>query len=283
MTKVSDLAWRALRLEDIDQDLSVRTANCLLNASCTTLGEAVDRFVIRGEPFRKAHRGERTMPTVGTPLAPLAFSRPACFRLSRQGADTGPRGCEAPPFVSLPRYSSVRWTRLGRAGTEREAESGTVVRRPLAERVERFWATFTPEPNTGCWLWTGAQNNDGYGKVGWEGKWLSTHRLAFVLSGNEIPEDKIILHSCDVRCCGNPRHLRAGTYADNVQDAISRGRHVGGNIPKGKRSERVMVCNVLVSPDCARRLRERGPTVYRAVRAVLEEWSAAQQAARGTP
>lgn len=39
-----------------------------------------------------------------------------------------------------------------------------------------------------------------------------------------IPPDKNILHSCDMRCCVNPDHLRPGTTAENVDDMIKRNR-----------------------------------------------------------
>lgn len=50
------------------------------------------------------------------------------------------------------------------------------------------------------------------------------HRIAYLLSGNDIPVGMHVLHSCDNRWCCNPSHLRAGTNNDNVQDRVSRGR-----------------------------------------------------------
>jgi len=31
---------------------------------------------------------------------------------------------------------------------------------------DRFWSKCIPEPNSGCWLWFGANNGVGYGIVG---------------------------------------------------------------------------------------------------------------------
>jgi hypothetical protein len=43
-----------------------------------------------------------------------------------------------------------------------------------------------------------------------------------------VPSVLNLLHSCDNRKCVNPNHLREGTQQDNVNDAISRGRHAYG-------------------------------------------------------
>lgn len=95
----------------------------------------------------------------------------------------------------------------------------------------RFEAKFTEEPNTGCWLWHAARNNHGYGKM-WDGEKVDmAHRLSYRLYRGGIPDETLVLHSCDNPACVNPDHLRLGTYKDNTQDMLSRKRHVP---PKGK-------------------------------------------------
>lgn len=77
----------------------------------------------------------------------------------------------------------------------------------------------SPEPNSGCWLWTGSLNNEGYGQVNINKKTTSAHRV----SAN-APLDKVVMHKCDVRCCVNPDHLVLGTQRDNIWDMHRKGR-----------------------------------------------------------
>ena len=49
-----------------------------------------------------------------------------------------------------------------------------------------------------------------------------------------------VLHSCDVRPCVNPSHLRLGTFSDNMQDMHRRGRgqdNKGVKHPKARLTE----------------------------------------------
>lgn len=88
---------------------------------------------------------------------------------------------------------------------------------------ERLLEKAEPEPNSGCWLWTGAINSHGYGHLH-AGRLFRVHRLAYELFVGEIPPGKWVLHKCDVRHCVNPAHLFLGDVLTNNRDAIRKGR-----------------------------------------------------------
>ena len=77
-----------------------------------------------------------------------------------------------------------------------------------------------------CWVWRGARNSDGYGVVrDDEGKLTLVHRIALATAlGRTLAAGEVSRHRCDNRPCARPKHLRAGTQADNVADMIERGR-----------------------------------------------------------
>lgn len=101
----------------------------------------------------------------------------------------------------------------------------------LAILTARFYDRIMVDVNSGCWLWTGALGKLGYGNLEYERKCYAAHRLSYEIHHGPIPDGMYVLHSCDMRYCVNPDHLRAGTQLQNVQDTTKRKRnHRAGKI-----------------------------------------------------
>lgn len=85
----------------------------------------------------------------------------------------------------------------------------------LPARVEDKIQT---EPNSGCWLWMGAINADGYGTMRLSNPRRNAlaHRGIYAMACAPIPEGLELDHTCRVRCCVNPEHLEPVTHAVNV-------------------------------------------------------------------
>ena len=69
----------------------------------------------------------------------------------------------------------------------------------------------------GCWIWQGALDVDGYGKISVRGKQLYTHRVMYEIAFGPIPEGLQLDHLCRTPACMRPAHLEAVTCAENVQ------------------------------------------------------------------
>lgn len=96
------------------------------------------------------------------------------------------------------------------------------------QRLEKLIDRMTiPEPNSGCHLWLGDLNSDGYGVN--STPLLDTrlvHRQVWLLAGRTLPHFLTLDHICRTRCCINLDHLQ---LASNVRNVIlmHRRKHAG--------------------------------------------------------
>ncbi len=115
-------------------------------------------------------------------------------------------------------------------GLTRDARGRLQSTKTLAERIHE---KAIPEPNTGCWLWTGQVDQFGYGTIAVRGRTKKAHRLAWEVAFGPLPKigghhGAVIRHRCNQPCCVNPHHLMVGSQRDNLRDMSEAGRSTRG-------------------------------------------------------
>ena len=86
-------------------------------------------------------------------------------------------------------------------------------KKEISFRIER---NTTKEPNSGCWLWTGALDKDGYAKSSINGKSKRGHAISYEEKYGKVPDGLELDHKCRVRSCVNPDHLEPVESRENT-------------------------------------------------------------------
>lgn len=93
--------------------------------------------------------------------------------------------------------------------------------------LSRFWKYVDKRGDDECWPWLASRIRSGYGQLGVGGTVLRSHRLSYAIHYSD-PGTLFVIHSCDNPPCCNPKHLSAGTSADNTRDMVMKGRATKG-------------------------------------------------------
>ena len=126
----------------------------------------------------------------------------------------------------------MRKVHCGQGADDRPTVAGTGVAASVSEHegrkmtktiLERFWDKVMPEPNSGCWLWTGAIDATGYSHIHVGKRTERAHRISYELFCGPIPKGLHIDHLCRVRCCVNPAHLEPVTALENSLRGFGQG------------------------------------------------------------
>ena len=95
-------------------------------------------------------------------------------------------------------------------------------------------------PTTGCWLWTGPCDRNGYGYICIGSKKIMVHRYLAGVSDSSI----CVCHKCDTPACVNPDHMFFGSQVDNMRDMNAKGRHFR---PRGEIHPKSKISNSLAA------------------------------------
>lgn len=87
--------------------------------------------------------------------------------------------------------------------------------------MARFLKKVIPEPNSGCWLWIGSCNDDGYATFGVDGVVVSGHVFIYTAAHGRVTKGRELDHLCRVRCCVNLLHLEAVTKSVNQKRGLA--------------------------------------------------------------
>lgn len=89
--------------------------------------------------------------------------------------------------------------------------------------MKKFWNNV--QRSDGCWTWSGARHERGYGRFRVGSVVHRAHRFAWLITRGDIPQGMHVLHRCDNPSCVRPDHLFLGSHADNMRDKARKGRN----------------------------------------------------------
>lgn len=96
---------------------------------------------------------------------------------------------------------------------------------PAIRLATRFWSRVDRQGLNDCWEWTGpTTGSQAYGAFCFDSGYVYAHRFSYILTHGEIPDDQVVMHTCDNPPCVNPLHLKLSSQGENIRDSVDKGR-----------------------------------------------------------
>lgn len=130
-------------------------------------------------------------------------------------------------------YSCYMRARRAKSTSNRRRKNGETLT-ALMSYPDQSWrykilGRIDPTPTeTGCHEWQGPKTKGGYGIVSIGSASILAHRAVHAFNSGDSSA-AVVMHTCDNPSCCNPAHLRSGTYEENMQDMIAKGRGAVAN------------------------------------------------------
>jgi len=110
----------------------------------------------------------------------------------------------------------------------------------------RLAYTVTP---SGCHEAMKRPGNRGYPQVFSHGTMMNAHRAVWIDAHGPLAPGIVVRHKCDNKRCIRLDHLEPGTHADNMRDAVERGRVVRGEKTASARLTAAQVLEIRKSTE----------------------------------